>query len=51
MLKCSVVESKTVFMLKIEEENDKANIGNRVILPTGQCGEMHSVINFQIFVK
>jgi hypothetical protein len=38
-------------MLKIEEENDKANILNRAILPTGQCGELHRVINFSKFCK
>jgi hypothetical protein len=38
-------------MLKTEEENDEANIGNRAILPTGQCGELHRVIKFSNFCK
>jgi hypothetical protein len=38
-------------MLNIEEENDKANIGNSAILPTGQCGELHRVIKFLNFCK
>jgi hypothetical protein len=37
-------------MLKIEEENDKANIGNRAILPTGQCEELNRVIKFSNFL-
>jgi hypothetical protein len=38
-------------MLKIEEENDKANIGSRAILPIGQCGELHRVITFSNVYK
>jgi hypothetical protein len=38
-------------MLKTQEENDKENIGNRAILPTGQCGKLHRVINFSNFCK
>jgi hypothetical protein len=38
-------------MLKIEDENDKANTGSRAILPTGQCGELHRVITFSNFCK
>jgi hypothetical protein len=38
-------------MLKTEEENDKADTGNRTILPIGQCGELHRVIKFSNFCK
>jgi hypothetical protein len=38
-------------MLKIEEENDKANTGSRAILPIGQCGELLRVITFSNFCK
>jgi hypothetical protein len=37
-------------MLKIEE-NHKENIGNRAILPIGQCGELHRVIKFSNVLK
>jgi hypothetical protein len=38
ILKCSIVESKTIYMLEREEENDKGNIGSRATLPIGKCG-------------
>jgi hypothetical protein len=33
-------------MLEREEENDKGNIGSRANLPTGQCGQLPSIISF-----
>jgi hypothetical protein len=43
-LKCSIVESETVFMLERDEANDKGNIGNMATLPIGQCEQLRRVI-------
>jgi hypothetical protein len=58
-LKCSIVESETVFMLERDEANDKGNIGNMATLSIEQCEQLRRVIKFfkflfkqfQIFIK
>jgi hypothetical protein len=40
IFKCSVAESKTVFVLERKEENNKVNTGSRTTSPLGNVGSL-----------